>query len=135
VFCRDRLVSRRDRPVFDLDSGVCVKDGEEGPGIVEEGTARELCDVSVFARVRETLLALREGGPTKSAGAGRRWDDCLDIWFLFCENASGGCRGSGAISGCIEYDPGSLHVKVTSTVFTISLDERGRYNKIDLLGL
>ena len=72
MFCRDRLVSRRDRPVFDLDSGVWVKDGEEGPAIAEEGTARELCDVSVFARVRETLLALSEGGPTKSAGAGRR---------------------------------------------------------------
>jgi hypothetical protein len=58
VFCRDRLVFCRDRPVFDLDSGVCVKDGEAGPGIAEEGTAREFCDVSVFARVREALLAL-----------------------------------------------------------------------------
>jgi len=79
VFCRDRLVFWRerfvfcrDRPVFDLDSDVWFKDGEEGPGIADEGTARELCDVSVFARVRETLLALREGGPTKSDGAGRR---------------------------------------------------------------
>jgi hypothetical protein len=51
VFCRDR-------PVFDLDSGVCVKDGEAGPGMAEEGTAREFCDVSVSARLRETLLAL-----------------------------------------------------------------------------
>jgi hypothetical protein len=88
VFCRDRLVFCRDRPVFDLESGVWVKDGEAGPGIAEEGTAREFCDVSVFARVRETLLALREGGPTKSEGAGRRWDDCFDIWFLLDEDVS-----------------------------------------------
>jgi hypothetical protein len=74
--------------VFDLESGVWVKDGEAGPGIAEEGTAREFCDVSVFARVRETLLALREGGPTKSEGAGRRWDDCFDIWFLLDEDVS-----------------------------------------------
>lgn len=72
VFWRDRPVFCRDRPVFDLDSGVWFKDGDEGPGIAEEGTVRELCDVSVLARVREALLALREGGPTKSDGAGSR---------------------------------------------------------------
>jgi hypothetical protein len=58
VFCRERFVFCRDRPVFDLDSGVCVKDGEEAPGMDEDGTAREFCDVSVSARLRETLLAL-----------------------------------------------------------------------------
>lgn len=58
MFCRDKLAFCLDAAVLDLDSGVEFRDGDEGPGIVEEGTVREFCDVSVFARVRETLLAL-----------------------------------------------------------------------------
>lgn len=83
VFCRDKLAFCRDAAVLDLDSDVAFGDGDEGPGMAEEGTVREFCDVSVFARVRETLLALCDGGPTKREGAGKRWEDCLDIWLAF----------------------------------------------------
>lgn len=82
MFCRDAAV-------FDLDNGVWFRDGEEGPGIVEDGTVREFCDVSVFARVREALLALWEGGPTNREGAGKRCEDCFDIWFVLIEDQDG----------------------------------------------
>jgi hypothetical protein len=39
------------------------------------------------------------------------------------------------ISECMGYDPGTLHVKMTSFVSTISLDEEGRYWRTELLGL
>lgn len=47
--------------------------------------------MSVFARVREALLALCEGGPTNREGAGKRCEDCFDMIAIWgCEVEDGG---------------------------------------------
>lgn len=76
----------------------------------------------MFARVREALLALCDGGPTNREGAGKRCEDCLDIWFaLIGDQGRRACCGVAHFQ-CMGRDPGALHVKMTSLMSTISVD-------------
>lgn len=103
VAARDEaVVVWRDNEVGSVDE-VCEAEGwrggELGPGIVDEGCAVGegwVCCVGlVLCRVRDEVLALWEGGPTKREGAGSRCAGCLDIFFKgrvfwVCLSVSGG---------------------------------------------